>query len=415
MIKIIGAVVILTLILGFIFWRVSGSKPTGPVTITYWDFWDENLIRPVLSEFEKTHPNVKIKYIAQSKLNYRTRVTTQIKEGLGPDVFPIHNSWLLMFQSGLVAADNLTISEYKSTFYPVAADSFINQNQIYAAPLGIDGLAMLVNEDILAAAGVAIPTNWPDFISASTKLTVKDSGGQIKTAGAAIGSTDNIDYWGDLLGMMLLQQQNVDLKHPDGTAGQEVVSFYTGFVTDPRKKVWDTNLESSTDMFVNGKLAFYFAPYSKAAEIKGVNPNLKFKVVPVPQLPGRQIAFGSFWGEAVSARSANPEQSWEFIKFLTSKEVSRVFAGPNARVDLAKEQQSDPLIGPYVLQGPMYKFWYLSQDGTDGGINDGITAAWKEGIAQILAGNAPGGALSGIATKTEAVLNQYQPLPSPQK
>jgi len=411
MVKIILIALVLLIAAGLIILGINTFKNREPeqINIVYWDFWDENLIRPVLTEFERTHPNTKISYTSQSQLNYRTRLSTQIKEGAGPDVFPIHNSWLPLFLNDISPAPSniFSLGDYKSTFYPVAFDSFVASNQIYGAPLGIDGLALFVNTDILSAANVAIPTNWSEFVSGATKVTVKDSNGLIKTAGAGIGTTTNIDYWSDILGLMLLQQQTVNLKDPSPETGAEVISFYTGFITDPTKKVWDVNLPRSGDMFISGNLAFYFAPFSKVSEIKVVNPNLKFKVVPVPQLPNGKITWGTFWGETVSVQTKFKKESWELIKFLTSKEISKVFSVPSARVDVAAEQSQDPIMGPFVNQGPMYKFWYLSQVGTDGGINDEIIKIWQMGILGVLQGQSPQGVLSTINRDSKGILTKY--------
>lgn len=411
MLKIIAAVVVLILVLGFIIFKFSpilkNSKPKQ-VTIVYWDFWDENLMKPVLEEFEKTHSNIKISYSSQSPLNYRTRLSTQLKQGVGPDVFPIHNSWLPLFNLDLTPAGSaFNIGEYKSAFYPVAYDSFVLNNQIYAAPLGIDGLGLFINTDITTGANVSPPKNWSEFIAGATKVTVKDTNGLIKTAGAGVGTAVNVDYWSDILGLMLLQQQTVDLKNPSPVTGAEVLSFYTGFVTDPTKKVWDVNLPNSTEMFINGNLAFYFAPFSKVVDIKAANPNLKFKIVPVPQLPGGKIAFGSFWGEAVSAQSKVSKQSWEFIKFLTSSEVSKVFAIPSARIDLAPTQINDEILGPFVIQGPMYKFWYLSEVGRDGGINDEMIKTYQVAVTGVLQGQSAEGVVGTVARDTKTILEKY--------
>src|SRR3989344_2928667 len=411
MVKIILIALVLLIAAGLIILGINTLKNREPeqINIVYWDFWDENLIRPVLTEFERTHPNTKISYTSQSQLNYRTRLSTQIKEGAGPDVFPIHNSWLPLFLNDISPAPSniFSLGDYKSTFYPVAFDSFVASNQIYGAPLGIDGLALFVNTDILSAANVAIPTNWSEFVSGATKVTVKDSNGLIKTAGAGIGTTTNIDYWSDILGLMLLQQQTVNLKDPSPETGAEVISFYTGFMTDPTKKDWDINLPQSTEMFTNGNLAFYFAPFIKASEIKAANPALKFKVVPVPQLPGGKTTWGTFWGESVSNQAKFKKESWEFIKFLTSKEVSRVFAIPNARVDMASEQIKDEVLGPFIEQAPTYKFWYLSQVGSDGGINDEMIKIWQIGILGVLQGQSPQGVLSTINRDSKGVLTKY--------
>ena len=409
--KIILIVLVILITVGLVVlgMRTFSSREPEQAGIVYWDFWDENLIRPVLTEFERTHPNIKISYISQSQLNYRTRLSTQLKEGVGPDIFPIHNSWLPLFLSDISPAPSniFSLSDYKATFYPVAFDSFVTTNEVYAAPLGVDGLVLFVNTDILSAANVAIPTNWSEFVSSATKVTVKDSNGLIKTAGAGIGTTTNIDYWSDILGLMLLQQQTVNLKDPTPESGAEVVTFYTGFITDPTKKVWDVNLPRSTDMFTSGNLAFYFAPFSKVAEIKAANPNLHFKVVPVPQLPNGRIAWGTFFGETVSAQSKFKKESWELIKFLTSKEISRVFSVPSARVDLSSEQINDEILGPFVSQGPMYKFWYLSQVGSDGGLNDEMIKVWQIGILGVLQGQSPEGVLSTINRDSKGILIKY--------
>lgn len=399
-------------ILGFSLWRIVPlilNRETGPAVITYWDFWEENSISPLLREFESLHPNIKIVYNFQSQLNYRNRVQTQIKEGGGPDVFPTHNSWLPMFSADLAPAPLTLFNalDFKKTFYPVVADSFLVSNQVLAAPLGIDGLALFYNEDILIAGGVAIPKSWSDFTAAANKLTVKDAEGNIKTAGAGLGTTGNVDYWSDLLGMMLLQQPGVDLRSPTSEQTEQVLRFYTGFVTDPTKKVWDVNLPSSTVAFEEGILAFYFGPYSKVAEIKAANPNLKFKVAPVPQLPGRQIAWGSFWGEAVSGKSKRQNESWELIKFLTSKDIAKSFAKPYARVDLANLQLSDPELGAFVAQGPYYKFWYLATEGEDNGINDEMIKVWETGVNGFLQGKSSQEVLQNISTGVKGVLDKY--------
>lgn len=413
----------------FLIWRFGpfSQQSSGPVNLTYWGFEDERLINPILTEYKKINPRVNVTYVKQSQINYRTRLQTQIREGVGPDVFKIHNSWLPMFDGDLVSAPETLISlnEYKATFYPVATDSFIKDNKIYALPLEIDGLALYVNEDILAGVGVNPPVSWQEFIDGAIRMTVKDSAGQIQTAGASLGSTLNIDYFSDILGLLLLQQPSVNLENPNNPATAEVIKFYTGFVTDPSKKTWDVTLPSSTQMFTAGKLAFYFAPSSKVAEIRAANPNLRFKVVPVPQLPGRNVVFSNFWGEAVSIRSSGSKEAWEFIKFLSTQEALRYnfvtafnlgFIGrPYSRVDMATELSLDPLLGAYVNQGPFYKSWYLSSGTQDNGLNDEMIKVWSDGINSVLAGIDPLVALQTLANAQKLVLDKYTKPIAPQR
>lgn len=428
--KIIIIALVIAIILGFLFWKFGPSlfkntKPTGPITLTYWGLWeDENLIKPVIAEYKKINPNININYVKQSSVNYRTRVQTQIREGVGPDVFRIHNSWLPMFASDLspAPAEVFTVTDYKNLFYPVASESFVKNNQILAAPIEVDGLALFYNEDILNGVGGKPPKNWQEFIDLATKMTVRDSSG-IKTAGAAIGSTGNVDHWSDLMGILLLQQPGVDLNNITSSAVSEIFRFYTGFVTDPRRKTWDANLPKSFDMFASNRLGFYFAPSWRAHELRVANPNLKFKVAPVPQLSGRSVAYASFWGEAVSRTSKNSQEAWKFIKFLTSEGAEklayqqasqiRLFGEPYSLVSLAPELSVDPIVGAFVIQGPIYKTWYLSSNTFDLGINDEMIKYFEDGINATLQGTDSETVLNTVDRGVKQVLDKYtKPVPA---
>lgn len=425
--KIIIIVLLISIVLGFLFWKFgpnisffNKAQPQGPVTLTYWGLWeDSNLVKPLIDQYQKQNPNVVINYVRQSSVNYRTRVQTQIRAGVGPDVFVIHNSWLPMFQADLAPApaDVFTLADYKTTFYPVADASFVRGNSILAAPMEIDGLALFYNEDLLNGIGAKPPRNWQEFIDDAKKMTVKDVTG-IKTAGAAMGTTGNVDNWSDILGLLLLQQQGVDLTNPaTDNFSNIVLTFYTDFVTDPSKKTWDVTLPSSTQMFASGRLGFYFAPSWRAHELRVANPNLKFKVAPAPQLSGRTVAWATFWAQAVAAKSKNTVEAWKFVKYLTSAEAEkllfqqasqvRLFGEPYSRVDLASELVNDPTVGAFISQGPIYKSWYLSSNTFDIGLNDEMIKYYEDGVNAILAGTDVKSALQTVDKGVKQTLDKY--------
>lgn len=432
--RIIIIVLSLSIVLGFLYWKFGPSislfkpsKSQGPTTLTFWGLWEDNsLVKPVISEFQKQNPNVIVNYVRQSSVNYRTRVQTQIREGVGPDVFMIHNSWLPMFTGDLYPAPSevFNIEDYRKMFYPISEQSFVLGNSIYGASSEIDGLALFYNEDILNGVGGKVPKNWQEFMDTASKMTVKDESGQIKTAGAALGTTGNVDHWSDILGLLLLQQPDVDLKNLATPKVAEVFSFYTGFVTDPKKKSWDVNLPNSTQAFAQGRVGFYFAPSWRAHDLRQINPNLKFKIAPVPQLSNRQASWATFWGLVVSSRGKNPTQAWNFIKFMTSPEIEklayqqasqvRLFGQPYSQMSLASEIVSDPIVGAFVNQGPIYKFWYLASSTFDLGLNDEMIKYFEDGINATLSGQDPNSALQTVDRGSKQVLEKYtKAAPSP--
>lgn len=423
--KAIIIVVGLSVILGILFWRFGSNiyKPSDQpqqINLTYWSVnEDEGVIKAAVEEYQKQNPKVTITVVKQSPTNYRTRVQTQIRQGSGPDIFRIHNSWLPMLKTDLSSApqDILPAAEYQSAFYPILKSSFVSDNQIFGSSYEVNGLALFVNEELLSAVGSNVPKTWQEFISAAVKTTVKDQSGQIYTAGAAMGTTSNVDFWPDIVGLLLVQQPGVNFNNLASAQVAEVLRFYTGFVIDPTRKTWDITMPSSTEAFIQGRLAFYFTPSYKASEITQLNPNLKFKVVPVPQLPGSQIAWGSFWGEGVSVRSKHQKEAWKFVKFLTSEDgqlllasqskQARPYAFAYSRVELAPEIINDPILGAYIAQGPFYKSWYLASQTMDNGLNDEMIKVWGDGINAILNGQDVNMVLTGIGEESSKIYNKY--------
>ncbi len=456
---IIG-VLVFAVIGGFLFWKFSPfftSKPEEkiPVVINIWGLWEEeSLMKPALDEYKKIKPDVTVNYVFQSSQNYRTRTQTKIAAGEGPDIYMINNSWTPMFlrSNSITSAPNdiFGSSEYSQIFYPVIRDDFTNflqikkqidespnvadknkaisdefnkNGKIYGIPRGIDGLALYYNEDILNAAGVGVPKSWNEFKDSAFKLTVADQNNVIKTAGSAIGITGNVDHWPDILGLLFLQQPGAKIEAPSDASGGDVLRFYTDFARVSEKRVWDNTFENSTQAFASGKVAFYFAPSWRAHELRQINPRLNFKVAPMPQLAGKNVAWANYWGYTVSSKSKFSKESWEFLKFLTSAETEkllyqqaaqvRLFGLPYSRVDMQKELINDPLVGAFVAQGPYYKSWFLNSSTRDQGLNDEMIKYFEDAVNAVNNNSDPVSALSTTSKGIQQVLDKYVNAPQP--
>src|SRR3989344_2946259 len=162
----VGAIVIILVLIiffGVVVPFLSKGKEKN-AEISYWGLWeDQNILKPVIDDFNKKYPNIKVNYTKQDIKQYREKLTTRIQNGTGPDVFLFHNTWLPMFSDVLLPVPDNVIS--KKDF---------------------------------ESAGVKVPDNWQDFINISRQLTVVDEAGRIKTAGASLGTFDNINHAPDI-------------------------------------------------------------------------------------------------------------------------------------------------------------------------------------------------------------------------
>jgi len=308
----------------------KNKNVNGSAEITWWGLWeDESTILPIINDYQTKNPNIKIKYVAQSKEDYRERLTNAIAKGTAPDIFRFHNSWIPMFRSDLdkIPADVYSASDFSSTFYPVAVSDLTNGTSLLGIPLEFDALTLYINEDIFEKSGKQVPSTWNDLRKTARELTIKDERGNIIQSGVALGRTENVDHWPEVLGLMMLQN-GADLMRPTGKLAEDALEFYTIF--SKIDGVWDATLPSSTVAFSSGKVAMYFGPSWRSFEIRLQNPNLRFKTVAVPQLPKTSanepdVNYATYWVEGVWSKSKSKQEAWKFLKYLSEKENLQQF------------------------------------------------------------------------------------------
>lgn len=418
---------IVFLAIRFLLPRFKKIVPNQEVILDYWGLWEtKEIIEPLIIQFQQEHPEIKINYSRQYHKDYRERLQSALARGEGPDIFRFHNTWLPMLKNELapVPADVFSAADFQSTFYPVASQDLRLGNNHYGVPLMFDCLSLLVNTEIFRAAGKQPPITWDELRTIAAELTVYDFGGQIKTAGAALGETSNVDHWSDILGLMMLQN-GVDLARPEfcqpgGEAevcpGADALIFYTLFSTTDR--VWDKTLPPSTYSFATGQTAMIIVPSWRIFNIKEINPQLQFEVLPAPQLTNEQIAWATYWVEGVSQKSKNQTAAWEFLKFLSQKETSekfysqvsqtRLFGEIPARTDMAALYQNHHFVSPFLKQAGKARSWYLASRTWDNGLNDKMIKYFEDAVNAVLAGKSAKEALQTASQGVSQILNQYQ-------
>jgi len=430
---VIGALIAL-FFLGLAFFVLSKKKKKNePVNLTYWGLWEpESVAQGVIAEWQRAHPDIKVKYVKQDKQDYRARLQSAFSRGSAPDIFRFHHTWLPSLKNDLAPVPGETAAKLGlgKDYFPVVGGSLKQNGQFYGVPLMIDTLALFYNQDILAAANKSPPRTWWGLRKTAKELVVRDAADKIRTAGVALGTTNNVDHWSDVLGLMIYQNDG-NPAQPNSQLIQDVLGFYTIFNLED--KVWNETLPNSTLAFANNQLAFYFGPSWRIFNLLEANPNLNFAVTAVPQLPKLRevdweeaekgkgeltnIGWASFWVEGIWVESKHQKEAWQFLQFLASKEgleklytaesQIRLFGEIYPRTDLAAGLESDPIIGPFVNQAKVAKSWYLCSFTHDAGINDRIIKYYEDAINATNQGQQPEKILETLDSGVRQVLGQY--------
>jgi ABC-type glycerol-3-phosphate transport system substrate-binding protein len=329
-----------------------------------------------------------------------------------------------MFKNDLDALPSSVMNpaDYAKTFYPIISSDLSRGNSIVGIPIGYDALVLYINQDIFDKAGKTPPTTWDDLRTIARELTVKNVEGSILQSGIALGRTENVDHWQEIVALFMVQN-GVDLSVPTGKSAEDALTFYTIFSTVDG--IWDATLPTSTQAFAGGKLAMYIAPSWRVFEIQQANPNLKFKTVPIPQLPKdnpnqSDITYATYWVQGVWAKSSNKAAAWDFLKYLSTNEslqklyqnesAVRSFGEPYPRVDMSSLLSTHPIIGSVISQASGAKSWYLASRTFDGptGINTQMSNYFGDAINAIVSGKmSVTNSLITVAQGVSQVLKQY--------
>lgn len=402
---LIGLILIFVLALfGFMIYRNAKQVKTVGTKgeVVWWGLtMDEATIIPLIEQFESENPGVDVTYIKQSPKDYRERLINALASGKGPDIFEIHNTWPAMFAPYLSALPEsvMTKSQFNSSFYPIMTSDLVLPNKgVIAMPLVYDALALYINTDVFNAAAIEPPKYWSDLqsiVDSGVFFQVDSQSQKILQSPIAFGITNNVDYWPEVIGLMMYQNK-VDFSNLNSQPMIDIFNFYKYF--NDVKKVWNSSMPNSTIAFAKNQLAMYFGPTRRAQEIVQINPSLRFKTVFLPQIQPEKptdpvYSYATYWAYGVYEKSTNAQLAWEFLKFLSSEESLKKLNQTlefqdklpvlTSRPDLNLIYADHPVLGSVFALSKNARSWYLASETHDGatGINSQLNKLFEAQIA----------------------------------
>lgn len=376
---IIGAIVAIILLLTLVFFGIlPGSRLTKSpqVKLEFWGLFDDLTVwQPIFDAYRKNNNTVYFNYVQMNSGTYEQDLIEALAAGKTPDIIMFRSSWLPKHGNKIspLPETAMTLRNFQETFPDVAVVDFVRQpaGKIYALPVWIDVLTMFYNKDLFNTAGIATPPKtWDDFIKTVQKLSGKDKFGNLTKSGAAIGTADNVNNAADILSLLMLQV-GAKMISDDGTAaafnrpitagnstykpGESALRFYTDFA-NPKSNAytWNDKMSNSFDAFTSGQTAIIFDYAVNMPRIKQKAPNLRLGVASVPQLTEatKVVNYADFWGYSVPLASKNPEAAWNFLVFLTGRDMNQYFSSavlrPASRRDVLSEERALSDLGVFA-------------------------------------------------------------------
>jgi ABC-type glycerol-3-phosphate transport system substrate-binding protein len=213
----------------------------------------------------------------------------------------------------------------------------------------------------------------------------------------------------------MILQNGGDPGKPNTESVTSALKFYSLFAKQDNS--WSEALPNSTLAFATGKVAMMLAPSWRALEIKEMNQRLNFRLYPVPQLPGTNVAWATYWVEGVAKKSTKQAAAWEFLKYLSSPEVmakmyqlagqSRLFGEPYSRQEMSTKLQQDPFVGAIMTQALSSRSWPMAARTFDNGLNDRIIKYYQDAVNGLNQDQEEKQILEALTSGVTQVLTQY--------
>ena len=143
---------------------------------------------------------------------------------------------------------------------------------------------------------------------------------------------------------------------------ESALRFFSEFADSGKTShTWVSSLPEAQELFLLGKLEMYIGFSSEYKEMLKKNPHTAIGITHLPTLDGKKATYGSIFAPAVPLASRNYMASWQFIKFLTSKEISKIFSdsqmNASPRRDLFSSYQNEPTRSVFAESNLSLETW----------------------------------------------------------
>ena len=319
--------------------------------------------KTLIAAFEKAYPGitVKLEQAPSDTDTYRSTLVTQISGGSSS--FDIYNgdvTWPAQFASAKLALplNSYFGSSYWNTFSNGLVSSLSYQGSTYAVPLFTDNAFLFYRKDLLAKAGLPVPTTWEQLQSEAATLQ-KD--GLVKYGFAAQfdsyeGLTcDFTEFAADAGGSTVNSAGTASTI--DSAADQKALTYMRGLITSGVTPSAATTFQEqqSESLFTSGQVAFLRNwTYAYADANSGSSSKIAgdVGVANLPTFsgetgPGYSVTGG--WNLYVNPHSKNIAADVDFLKWMTGTQAQTIIAEQGGEIptvaavlDNAQVQAANP-------------------------------------------------------------------------
>jgi len=314
----------------------QGGNNADEVVLTYWNFTSTDMPfeADLIASFEAAHPGIRINVERVSVEHFHDQIIMAARTNTLPDIIQGIPEWSSNFINAGVMADITTdIQDVYGTFIEDAINLSSWDGRVYGLPFRFGTSATFINTRIFDEAGIPIPTSWTWDEFRDIAMQVTDSsrnvyGFGIPAARHDLGFSWNYFSFAFQNGASYLDGNRAVFNSPEGA---EALDFLIQMMRDGIMPAGTPSFTAAdvVDAFGAGTLAMFHNGPWYVATIQTAYPDIEFVTVPLPtRRAGTQsasVAGGTYL--SVTATTEHYAQALAFIKYMTSEQTMREWAG----------------------------------------------------------------------------------------
>lgn len=333
------------------------SSSEDKVSLEFWSFWGEGLrrdaIEEIIEDFNEKQDKIEVKYVYQPWGDIWTKSLAAVAAGNPPDIVVQD---INSVRQRADAQQNTNLSDYISEedlsnqFYPQLWDTVVFEDEPYALPFNTDTQVLFYDKDALEEVGLdGAPETWDELEEYARALDVKD-GDEFERIGFYPLWNIGADVWmlnADNGVSWFNEDEKVSINTPEKVEALEWILEWQDYYGRNTIQNYEAEFGSGvSDPFVSGLVA-----------MRGQNINYYVNLLEnapadfnfgVAQLPEKEKNSGHYsWGGGfvleIPYGADHPDESYEFMKYLTSTEVQEKF-GLNSFDIMANIEANENLI-----------------------------------------------------------------------
>jgi len=380
--------------------------------------WDMNI-----AEFNKIYPHITVKYEPTPGVSwgdYFDKLATRIAGGNPPDVsrVAIEGTKLVVSRGLAMPLDDFAkgdpaIEEYKKDVSPRLLEVFVVDGKTYEYPYDWNNMIMYFNLQHLAEAGLQTPPKeWTkdQFLEYAQKLTKKGLSGDPEVFGFGFA----VQYFSGTMPWMFANDTNImsddwtksNLKDPKVLeALQFMQDLVWKYKVSPKPPAAHADIYS---LMAAGKVAMAGGgrwPVLQMTQAGFSNFDIQYW----PKWKTQVTEFG-VGGFVLMKSTKNPNEAWQFIRFLTTKKPFELIAELGQSIPARRSIAYSDLMTKVPPKG--YKIYYDSIEGANAkpvpspAQYNLIESAWRRYLGQVLANEvSPADALNACDKEFTQILS----------